>query len=166
MKFFLLVCVFLSLNLYAQTKKPKMGCVLSQKGEVTVKWAEYGDKKYAVQGTSKNVEYTAIKNEGHIFKEILVGSTIKADFKDQKIMAKITHIQSKKRVGRGARHGVVEINITINSISKDIPFIYFYEGGDMLMKSNLNLKDFNLAKAKTYSELSIGLHVYSVVCEI
>lgn len=164
-KVFLLIA-FLSVSLFAQSKAPKMGCVLSQKGEVTLSWAEYGSEKYAVQGKSKEVKYIAIKKEGHIFKEILVGSIIEADFKDKKILAKITHIQSKKRIGRGPRHGVIEMNIKLNNISKNIPLVYFYEGGDMLMKSNINLKDFNLSNETTYTELSFGLHVYSVVCAI
>jgi hypothetical protein len=112
------------------------------------------------------VNYKAIKKEGPIFKEILVGSIIKADFKDKKILAKITHIQSKKRIGRGPRHGIVEMEITLNDISKKIPMVYFYESGDMSMKSNINLKDFNLSKETVYTELDFGLHVYSVVCAI
>lgn len=166
MKKVFLLLIFLSVVSFAQTKAPKMGCILSQEGKVTLQWSEYGSEKYAIQGHSKKVNYKAIKKEGHVFKEILVGSIIEADFKDKKLLAKITHIQSKKRIGRGPRHGIVEMEITLNNISKKIPMVYFYEGGDMSMKSNINLKDFNLSKETVYAELDFGLHVYSVVCAI
>lgn len=166
MKKSLLLLLFISIISFAQDKAPKMGCVLSQKGEVTLKWSEYGNQKYATQGTSKKVSYKAIKKEGNIFKEILVGSVIKADFKDQKIIAKITHIQAKKRIGRGPRHGLIELEITLNNISKKVPFVYFYETGDMSIKSNINLKDFNLSNKTIYTELSFGVQIYSIVCEI
>lgn len=166
MKKILLILIFINIAVFAQSKAPKMGCILSQEGEVTLQWAQYGSEKYAVLGKSKEIKYTAIKKEGHVFKEILVGSTMEADFKDKKLFATITHIQSKKRVGRGPRHGVIEMNITLNDISKKIPMVYFYEGGDMLIKSNINLKEFNLSNKTLYTELSFGIHVYSVVCAI
>jgi len=167
-KIFLLI-TFLSLFVYAEKtdkKVQKYGCLLSQKGKVTVNWAEYGNDKYAVQGEGKDVKYTAIKKEGNVFKEILVGSTIESTFKDKKLLAKITHIQSKKRIGRGPRHGVVVLNITLNEISKDIPMVYFYENGDLKIKSVINLNDFKLSSEIKYSELSFGIHIYSVVCAV
>ena len=86
MKQILLLLVFLSIISHAQEKAPKMGCILSQKGEVTFNWSEYTDEKYALEGSSKTVKYTAIKKEGSNFKEILVGSTIQADFKGEKLL--------------------------------------------------------------------------------
>lgn len=166
MKKIFLVLIFIGITLQAQTKAPKMGCLLSQKGEVSLQWAEYGSEKYALQGKSKKVNYKAIRKDGHMFKDILVGSIIEADFKDKNIIAEITHIQSKKRIGRGPRHGVVEMKLTLNNISKKIPMVYFYEGGDLQIKSNINLQDFKLTNKTIYSELSFDLHIYSIVCAI
>lgn len=166
MKKLLLILLFISSIVQAQDKAPKMGCILSQEGEVSLQWAEYGSEKYAVLGKSKSVQYKAIKKEGHIFKEILVGSTIEADFKDKTLFAKITNIQAKKRIARGPRHGVIEMEISLNNITKTIPFVYFYESGDMLMKNNINLQEFKLSEKSIYSELSFRLHIYSVVCAI
>lgn len=166
MKQILLLLIFLSIISHAQEKEPKMGCVLSQKGEVTFSWSEYGNEKYAIEDSSKAVNYTAVKKEGNNFNEILVGSTIETDFKGKKLLAKITHIQSKKRIAREARHGVIEMEVSVNNITKTIPFIYFYEDGDLLIKQNINLKEFNLTDEKVYAELRVALHIYSVVCAI
>ncbi len=166
MKQILLLLIFLSIISNASEKAPKMGCILSQTGEVTVKWSEYTDEKYAIENSSKTVKYTAIKKEGSNFKEILVGSTIQADFKGKKLLAKITHIQSKKRIGRGARHGVIEMEVRVNNITKTMPFVYFYEDGNLLIKRNVNLKEFNLSDEEIYAELSFGMHFDSLVCAI
>ncbi|WP_072680861.1 hypothetical protein [Arcobacter sp. LA11] len=166
MKYILLLLLCLNIMSHAQNKKPKMGCILSQKGEVTFNWAEYTSNKYAIEGKSKTVKYKAVKKEGAVFKEILIGSTIKADFKNKDILAKIVHIQAKKRVGRGPRHGMIELQITMNNITKTLPFIYFYDAGNMIIKSNVNLKDFNLVTKKLYSEFSFGIHFDFALCEI
>lgn len=166
MKQILLLLVFLSIISHAQEKAPKMGCILSQKGEVSFNWSEYTDEKYAIESSSKTVKYTAIKKEGSNFKNILVGSTIETDFKGKKLLAKITHIQSKKRIERGPRHGVIEMNISVNNITKTMPFVYFYEAGDLLIKRNINLKEFNLSSKKMYAELRFEIHIYSVVCAV
>jgi hypothetical protein len=166
MKQILLLLVFLSVISNASEKEPKMGCILSQKGEVTFNWSEYTDEKYALEDSSKTVKYTAIKKEGSNFREILVGSTIQTKIKGKNLLAKITHIQSKKRIGRGARHGLIEMDVSINSITKTIPFVYFYEDGNLLLKRNINLKEFNLASEKEYLELRFGIPIYFALCAV
>ncbi len=166
MKQILLLLVFLSIISYAQEKTPTIGCILSQKGDVAFNWSEYTSEKYALENSSKTVKYTAIKKEGSNFKEILVGSTIQADFKGKNLLAKITHIQSKKRIGRGARHGVIEMDISLNNITKTMPFVYFYKDGDLQLKRNINLKDFNLSNEKVYTELRFGIPIYFALCEV
>lgn len=166
MKQILLLLVFLSIITYAQEKVPTMGCILSQKGEVSFNWSEYTSVKYALENSSKKVTYTAIKKEGSNFNQILIGSTIQADFKGKKLLAKITYIQSKKRIGRGARHGVIEMDISVNNITKTMPFVYFYKDGDLQLKRNINLKEFNLSDEKLYSELRFGIPIYFALCEV
>lgn len=166
MKQILLLLVFLSIISHAQEKAPKMGCILSQKGEVSFNWSEYTSEKYALEGSSKIVKYTAIKKEGSNFNQILVGSTIQTNFKGQNLLAKITEIQSKKRIGRGARHGVIEMDISLNNIIKTMPFVYFYKDGELQLKRNINLKEFNLSNEKVYAELRFEIPIYFALCEV
>ena len=166
MKKTLLILTLLLSWVYAKPTAPRMGCILSQQGEVTSNWTIYGDEKLGREGNSTQVNYTAIKKEGENFNEILVGSTIQVNMQDKKILAKIVHIQSKKRIKRGPRHGVIVLNITLNGVSKDIPTVYFYETGDMKMKGYINLKDFKLSDKDSYTELAFGLQIHSIVCAL
>ena len=166
MKKIFLVFILFATMIYAKTAAPKMGCILSQEGKVTFDWAIYGEKRHASQGDDANVKYNAIKKEGHMFKDILIGSTMTTTFMDKKLVAKFVLIKSKKRIKRGPRKGIVVLNITLNGISKHIATVYFYEAGDMMMKDVINLQDFKLSDDKKYAELAFGLHVYSVVCAI
>jgi len=163
-----IILLFLVLGtlLHAKTPAPKMGCILSQEGKVTFDWSIYGDKRHALQGSNQNVNYNAIAKEGHMFKDILIGSTMTTTFQGKNLVAKFMLIKSKKRIKRGPRHGVIVLNITLNDISKDISTVYFYESGDMMMKDVINLKDFKMADKNKYVEFAFGLHVYSVVCAI
>lgn len=165
MKKILLVIALLFTYTYA-TKAPKMGCILAQQGEVVVNWTVYGDEKLGLEGNSTKVEFIAIQKDGTNFHEILVGSSIKADFQGKPLLAKFLHIQSKKRIARGPRHGIIVFNISLNGISKDVPTVYFYETGDMKMKGHINLKDFKLSDKDTYAELAFGLQIHSVVCAV
>jgi len=166
MKKLILLLVISIASLHAGSPAPKMGCTLAQQGKVTFGWATYTESKYAIQGSDEDVKYTPIKKEGHIFAEILVGSTMQSSFESKELNAKILGIQSKKRVGRGPRHGIITMQVELNGITKTIPMVYFYKGGDMLMKSIVDLKDFHLSTSTKYSEFSFGLHVYSIVCAI
>jgi hypothetical protein len=166
MKHILLLLIFLSIISHAEDKAPKMGCILAQKGDVIFNWSEYTSQKYALEVSSKAVKYTAIRKEGANFKEILIGSMLEADFKGKKLLAKITNIQSKKRIGRGPRHGLIEMDISVNNITKTIPFVYFYEDGKILLKRNVNLKEFNLSAKKMYAELRFEIPIYFALCEV
>ena len=165
MKKLLLIFTLLFTYIYA-TQPPKMGCILSQTGEVVANWTVYGDKKLGQEGNSTKVDFIPIQKEGTNFHEILVGSSIKADFQGKPLLAKFIHIQSKKRIKRGPRHGAIILNITLNAVSKDIPTVYHYEKGNMKMKGHINLKDFNLSDKDTYAELAFGLQIHSVVCAV
>lgn len=172
MKNTILAFLILSTAIYAKPIAPKMGCILSQQGEVKANWTVYGNvEKHGIQGAFKNIKYKAIVKEGQNFKAILVGSTISMDtnstnFQNKEIIAKITHIQSKKRIARGPRHGVIVFDISLNGVSKEIPMVYFYETGGMQIKGFINLSDFKLSKETTYTEISIGFSVNSIVCAI
>ena len=165
MKKILLVIALLFTHTYA-TQAPKMGCILAQQGEVVVNWTVYGDEKLGHEGNSTNVEFIAIQKDGTNFHEILIGSSIKADFQGKPLLAKFLHIQSKKRIARGPRHGIIIFNISLNGVSKDVPTVYFYETGDMKMKGHINLKDFKLSDKDTYAELAFGLKISSLVCAV
>jgi|GEM_PF-633568 len=166
MKKILLILTLLLAYSYGKPAAPKMGCILSQQGEVTVNWTVYDDKKLGQESNSTKVRFLPIQKEGQNFHEILVGSIIEADFQNKAFSAKLIHIQSKKRIGRGPRHGLIVISLTLNNITKDIPMVYFYKEGDMKMKSHINLKAFKLSDKNIYAELVLGLQVHSVVCAI
>jgi len=166
MKNILLVLTFLIASLNATSKPPKMGCILAQQGEVQVNWTVYGDKKLGEEANSTKVQFIPIQKEGQNFHEILVGSNIKADFQSKTLLAKFLHIQSKKRIARGPRHGIVLFNISLNEVSKNVPMVYFYQTGDMNIKGYINLKYFNLSAKDIYVELVFDLHINSLVCSI
>jgi len=166
MKKILLALTFLMLSLNATFKPPKMGCILAQQGEVKLHWTHYGDKKLADETDSTSVTFLPIQKEGKNFREILVGSSIKADFQGKTLLAKFFHIQSKKRIARGPRNGIILFNISLNAMNKDVPMVYFYQTGEMNIKGYINLKDFNLSAKDTYVELMFDLHINSLVCAV
>jgi hypothetical protein len=166
MKKILLALTFLMLSLNATSKPPKMGCILAQQGEVKLHWTVYGDKKLEDEANSTSVAFIPIKKEGQNFREILVGSSIKADFQGKTLLAKFLHIQSKKRIARGPRQGIVLFNISLNAVNKDVPMVYFYQTGEMNIKGHINLKDFNFSAKDTYVELVFDLHINSLVCSV
>jgi hypothetical protein len=143
-----------------------MGCILAQQGKVTVHWTVYADALRGTESNSTQVDYIPIQKEGTNFNEILVGSIIKSTFQNKPFSAKLTHLQSKKRIARGPRHGLIIISLTLNKITQEIPMIYFYKKGDMQMKTHINLKTFNLSNTDTYAELALGLQIHSLVCAI
>ena len=159
--------IMLLLFTYAFAKPaPKMGCILAQQGKVIVNWTVYGEEKLGQEGKSSKVEFITIQKEGTNFHQILVGSSIKADFQGKPLLAKFLHIQSKKRIARGPRHGIIIFNMTLNAVSNDVPMVYFYEKGKMRMKGHINLKDFKLSDKDSYTELSFGLDIHSIVCAV
>jgi len=166
MKKLLLALTFLIVFLHATSTPPKMGCILAQQGEVKLHWTLYGDKKLGEEANSTSVSFIPIQKEGKNFREILVGSSIKADFQSKTLLAKFLNIQSKKRIARGPRHGIIIFNISLNAANKDIPMVYFYQTGEMNIKGYINLKDFNLSAKDTYVELIFDLHINSLVCAV
>jgi len=171
MKKIILSLVALTALLYAKPIAPKMGCILSQQGEVKANWTAYTSEKLGIQGKFDNVKYKAIAKEGKNFKAILVGSTIGMDtnstnFKNKPLLLRLKNIQSKKRIKRGPRHGVIVFNISLNGVEKDVPMVYFYETGDMKIKGFIDLSDFKLADETTYVEIVVELSINSIVCAL
>jgi hypothetical protein len=52
------------------------------------------------------------------------------------------------------------------SITKTIPFVYFYEKGKILLKRNVDLKEFNLSAKKMYAELRFEIPIYFALCAV
>jgi hypothetical protein len=111
----------------------KSGCVLAQKGKITVAWTAYKTaSKIGVSGTFDKVDYKAVAKDGKNFREILVGSSVNIDTssvnskntgRDVKLVkfffkqmdsntmnAKITDIKADKKLKDKARTGVVTLD--------------------------------------------------------
>ena len=166
MKNILLLLTLLIATLNANPKPPQMGCILAQQGKVQVSWTRYGDKKLGIEANSTEVKFIPIQKEGKNFHEILIGSSIKSDFQGKSLVAKFLHIQSKKRIAKGPRRGLILFSIILNDIHKDIPMSYFYKKGNMNIRGYINLKDFNLSNKDTYVELVFDLYIHSIVCAV
>ncbi len=156
--------------LFAAQTAPKGGCVLSQKGPITVSWKAYKTPaKIGVGGVFTQSTYTPAKKEGKNFKEILVGSSIAIStssvnsknegrdkklvesffklFSDETIHAKVTDIKADKHEKGKAYTGTIMIDITLNGITKNVPMHYTYEKEMMHAKGYIDLFDFQGSKA-------------------
>jgi len=127
LKKILVVTMILISFVYAKEKAPKSGCILAQKGEVSVAWQDDSGKG----GLFDNVVYTAVRPQGINFKEIFVGSTIKVT-KDKKIISlKILDIKSNKRVKPNPRTGTIKFELSSNGITKNVLMSYYYDKSTM-----------------------------------
>ena len=170
MKRLFLVMTAFALSMSAEITAPKGGCVLSQKGAISVGWEAFKTPaKKGVAGVFDTIKYTPIKNEGKNFKEILVGSTISIDtnsidsknrgrdaklvakffklFGSDKITAKVTDIKSTNKQGSKPKTGTIFVDITMNKITKNVPLSYTYDQGVMQAKGYIDLFDFQAKKA-------------------
>ena len=150
----------------------KSGCVLAQKGKVTVAWMAYKTPaKKGVSGVFDNVKYTPIAKEGKNFREILVGSKLSIDTssvnsknkgRDAKLVkfffekmssksidAKILDIKADKKIRGKPRTGVVILDITMNSITKKVPMTYSFSNSIFSAKGVIDIFDFSANKALT-----------------
>jgi hypothetical protein len=170
MKKILMAIIAITSIMYAEITLPKSGCVLSQEGVVSVGWKAYKTPaKIGVGGVFNDVSYTPIAPKGKNFKEILVGSSVVINtnsvnskneardlklvnsfFKimsDEKIKAKILDIKANKREKGKPRTGVISMEITMNSITKEVPMNYSYENGKLKAEGFIDIFDFQASKA-------------------
>jgi polyisoprenoid-binding protein YceI len=148
----------------------KAGCVLAQKGKVTVDWIAYKTaSKIGVSGTFDKVDYKSVAKNGKNFREILVGSSVSINsssvnskntgrdvklvkffFKQMNsniITAKITDIKADKKVKGKTRIGSVTLDITMNGVTKSVPMAYSFANGIFSAKGTIDIFDFSASKA-------------------
>jgi len=168
-KIILTFIIMLGLSTSAMATQ-KSGCILAQKGKVTVAWMAFKTPaKKGVSGVFDNSKYTPIAKEGKNFREILVGSKLSIDtssvnsknksrdaklvkfffekMSSKKIEAKILAIKADKRVKNKPRTGVVTLEITMNNITKKVPMKYNYANSIFSAKGFIDLFDFSANKA-------------------
>ena len=126
----------------ANAGAPKMGCILTQKGDVTVSWQD----KNSVGGVFDKVKYISIQHEGINFKQILVGSKIKIQDKD--ITIEILDIKANKRVKPNPRTGILTVQITANGKTKNIYMNYSYAKNIMNAVGIVDIFDLNTISFK------------------
>jgi len=148
----------------------KSGCVLAQKGKVSVSWKAYKTPlKIGVGGVFDDVKYTPIAKEGKNFREILVGSSIDIDtrkvnsknkardeklyksfFKQmniQNIKAKIIDIKADPKVNGAPRTGIVIVEIDMNGITRTVPMKYSFSDNVFTADGFIDILDFSAKKA-------------------
>lgn len=194
-KLIVTIALFSSL-LQAEITAPKTGCILAQEGTVGVNWKAYKTAaKIGVGGIFNDVVYTAAAKEGKNFKEILVGSSLvintnsvnsKNEGRDLKLVnaffkvlnqdtitAKIVDIKPGARETGKPKTGTLIIDITMNSVTKQVPLKYSYDKGTMKGEGFIDLFDFSASKAlvsinkacfdlhhgKTWNDVSIGFEM-------
>jgi len=169
------------------------GCVLTQSDDMKVTWKAYKTlAKLGVGGEFTSVNYSANKKEGKNFKELLVGSTVsidisKVDTKNEgrdktlvenffgklagkTIEGKIVGIKANKREKGKPYTGTLDVNITMNEKSLQIPMLYIYDKENFKADGTIDLFDFqaesalsninkscyDLHKGKTWNDVSIS----------
>jgi len=169
------------------------GCVLTQSNEMKVTWKAYKTlAKLGVGGEFTSVNYSANKKEGKNFKELLLGSTVsidisKVDTKNEgrdktlvenffgklagkTIEGKIVGIKANKREKGKPYTGTLDVNITMNEKSLQVPMTYIYDKENFKADGTIDLFDFqaesalssinkscyDLHKGKTWNDVSIA----------
>jgi len=169
------------------------GCVLTQSDEMKVTWKAYKTfAKLGVGGEFTSVKYIANKKEGKNFEELLVGSTVSIDISKvntkneardktlvenffgklsgKTIEGKIVAIKANKREKGKAYTGSLDVNITMNEKSLQVPMTYIYEKENFKADGTIDLFDFqgesalssinkscyDLHKGKTWNDVSIS----------
>ncbi len=169
------------------------GCVLVQSNDMNVTWKAYKTlAKIGVGGQFTGVSYTANKKEGKNFKELIVGSKVSIDLtkidtknksRDKTLVENffgklngktidgvIVAIKAdKKENGKRVYHGMVDVNITMNNKTVQVPMRYNYKNEIFTAKGTIDLFDFSandalksinkscfdLHKGKTWNDVSI-----------
>lgn len=172
----LLTSAFIAMVIFAPLNaNQKSGCVLAQKGPITVAWKAYKTPlKIGVGGVFDDVKYTAVAPEGKNFREILVGSRVAIDtrkvnsknkardeklynsfFKQmniQGIKAKIVDIKADEKLTKAKgkiRTGIIAVEIDMNGITKTVPMKYSFSDGIFDAKGVIDIFDFSAHKALT-----------------
>ena len=169
------------------------GCVLVQSNDMNVTWKAYKTfAKLGVGGQFTGVSYTANKKEGKNFKSLLVGSKVSIDvskidtknkgrdktlvenffgkLKGKTIDGVVVDIKADEKVnGKSVYHGSIDVNITMNGQTMQIPMRYNYKNEIFTAKGTIDLFDFSandalksinkscfaLHKGKTWNDVSI-----------
>ena len=182
------------------------GCVLVQADEMNVTWKAYKTlAKLGVDGEFTAVTYTPNKKEGKNFKDLFVGSKVSIDvtkintknegrdktlvesfftkLAGKSIEGKIVAIEAdKSKDGKRAYHGVVDVNLSMNSKTLLIPMRYNYKEGNFNAEGTIDLFDFgaknalesinkscfDLHKGKTWSDVTIGFSttIKATLCNV
>ena len=167
----IILVIFIMFGLFTNSMaSQKSGCILAQKGKVTVAWMAYKTPaKKGVSGVFDSVKYEAIAKEGKNFHEILVGSSVKINTssvnsknkgRDAKLVkfffekvssktidAKILDIKADKKIKGKPRTGVVILDITMNNVSKIVPMTYSFSNSIFSAKGVIDIFDFSASKA-------------------
>ena len=181
------------------------GCVLTQSDDMKVTWKAYKTlAKLGVGGEFTSVNYSANKKEGKNFEELLVGSTVSIDISkiDTKnegrdktlvesffgklagktIEGKIVAIKAKKREKGKPYTGTLDVNITMNEKSLQVPMSYIYDKENFKADgiidlfdfqaesalSSINKSCFDLHKGKTWNDVSISFEstIKATLCDV
>ncbi|SFV57989.1 hypothetical protein MNB_SV-12-792 [hydrothermal vent metagenome] len=181
------------------------GCILEQSDDINVTWKGYKTfAKLGVSGQFTKVEYTPNKKSGKNFKELFVGSMVhiymnQIDTGDasrdktlvkwffskldgETIEGKIVDIEANRRVGKGARTGMVDVQITMNKKTLIIPMSYYYNKGKFRATGTIDLFDFagsqalasinkscyDLHEGKTWNDVTIEFRtaIKATLCNV
>ncbi len=159
------------------------GCTLVQSNDVNVTWKAYKTlAKIGVGGQFTDVKYTPNKKEGKNFTDLLVGSKVSIDLtkidtknsgRDKTLVDNffgklngktidgtiIAIKRDKNKDGKKVYHGVVDVNITMNSQSVTVPMKYNYKDENFKAKGTIDLFDFSANEAlKNINKSCFALH--------
>ncbi len=149
---------------------PAMHCTLSQEGPVSIEWKAFKTPaKIGVGGVFDTVRYSAAKQEGANFREILVGSSVtiveksvnsKNKGRDAKLVkfffdrmkgetieAKIVDIVAASKETGKPKTGTLTAAITMNGITRKVPMHYRYDQGQLHAEGVIDLFDFSASPA-------------------
>ena len=182
------------------------GCLLVQSNDMNVTWRAYKTlAKLGVAGQFTEVNYTPNMKEGKNFRELLVGSKVSIDIakietknegRDKTLVENFFGKLSGKTIdgvivamradpkerGKRVYHGLIDVNITMNSRSLKIPMKYNYKkeiftatgvidlfdfsAGDAL--KSINKSCYDLHKGKTWSDVTIGFstNIKATLCHV
>jgi len=180
------------------------GCILTQSDNIKVNWKAYKTlAKLGVAGEFTSVNYAPKNKEGKNFKELLVGSTVsinvsKIDTKNEgrdktlvesffeklagdSIKGEIVAIKANKHEKGKAYTGTLDVNLTMNNKSLQIPMHYVYENDNFKAGGTIDLFDFQaqsalssinkscyeLHKGKTWNDVSISFQttIKATLCD-
>jgi len=182
----------------------KGGCILEQSDDINITWKAYKTLgKIGVGGQFTDIKYTPNKKSGKNFRELFIGSMVSIDISKidtgdssrdktlvesffskigKTIEGKIVGIEADKRIEKGPRTGVIDVNITMNKKTLTIPMEYHYNKGNFRANGTIDLFDFagntallsvnktcfDLHEGKTWNDVSIGFTttIKATLCDV